>query len=82
MEGAALEIEVAASEPSNWLVTLDETWTLVTDEKGRAVFAGVPAGAHRVSLRRGAATASREVVTTDTGARLRVDIPAGSTGGR
>jgi N-acetylmuramoyl-L-alanine amidase len=81
-EGAALEIEVAATDPSNWIVTLDETWTLVSNEAGRAVFAGVPAGAHRVSLRRGAETVEREVVTTDTGARLRVDVPGSATGGR
>ena len=81
-EGAALEIEVAAPDPANWLVTLDETWTLVSNESGRAVFAGVPAGAHRVALRRGERTAEREVVTTDTGARLRVDLSEGATGGR
>ena len=81
-EGASLEIEITDSDPANWLVTLDETWTLVSNDAGRAVFASVPAGAHRVALRRGTRVVEREVVTTDTGSRLQVDVPAGATGGR
>lgn len=74
-DAGVLEIEVEAAQRAQWLVTLDETWTLVTDTDGRVAFECVPPGAHRVVLRRDGAVITREVVTVDTGARLRFDIP-------
>jgi N-acetylmuramoyl-L-alanine amidase len=62
-ELGVLEIEVEAAERAQWLVTLDETWTLVTGADGRVV------------LRRDDHVITREVVTVDTGARLRFDLP-------
>jgi len=35
----------------------------------------VPAGSHRVVLRRGDEVLTREIVTADTPARLRFDLP-------
>ncbi len=71
-EGPSLEIEVGSA---NWLVTLDETWTLVTDAVGRATFASVPPGAHELLLRRGDQVLKRDLATDETGGRLRVDVP-------
>ena len=64
-----------AAERANWLVTLDGTWTLVTGADGRAAFECVPPGTHQIVLRRGDQVLSREVVTVNTGARLRFDLP-------
>ncbi len=75
-DAGVLEVEVEAAERGEWLVTLDETWTLVTRaEDGRVAFECVPPGSHRVVLRRGEQVLTREVVTVDTGARLRFDLP-------
>jgi N-acetylmuramoyl-L-alanine amidase len=72
---ATLEVEIEAGQRASWLVTLDETWTLVTDQDGRVAFELVPAGSHRVVLRRGDEVLTREIVTADTPARLRFDLP-------
>lgn len=74
-DAGVLEIEVDAAERAQWLVTLDGTWTLVTGAEGRVSFECVPPGAHRVVLRRDDQVITREVVTVDTGARLRFDLP-------
>jgi len=42
---------------SNWLVTVDDTWRLLTSPDGEAVFDWLPAGIHQVVLRRGETTA-------------------------
>ncbi len=72
---AVLEVEVDAAQRAGWLVTLDGTWTLVTEDDGRVAFECVPAGPHQVVLRRGAQVLTRDVATVDTGARLRFDLP-------
>ena len=74
-DAAVLEVEVEAAEHANWLVTLDGTWTLVTGDDGRVAFECVPPGTHQIVLRRGDQVLSREVVTADTGGRLRFDLP-------
>jgi hypothetical protein len=72
---ATLEVAVDGAERSQWLVTLDGSWTLVSGEDGRVVFDCVPPGPHRVTLRRGQASLSGDVVTADTAARIRFDLP-------
>jgi N-acetylmuramoyl-L-alanine amidase len=69
----ALEVEVAGGPPAGWTVTLDGTWTLVTDEVGRVSFEYVPSGSHDVVLRRATDVLTRRVVTADIPARLQVD---------
>jgi N-acetylmuramoyl-L-alanine amidase len=71
-EAGALEVEVAGGAPAGWIVTLDGTWTLVTDEDGRVSFECVPPGSHDVVLRRANDVLSRHVVTADLPARLQV----------
>ena len=41
------------AEIGHWLVSVDETWRLVTSPRGEAVFDWLPPGPHRVMLRRG-----------------------------
>ncbi|MCI0452465.1 MAG: N-acetylmuramoyl-L-alanine amidase, partial [Candidatus Latescibacteria bacterium] len=74
-DAGTLEVVVDGASPERWLVTLDGTWTLVTGSDGRVAFECVPPGPHRVALRRGDQVLAGEVVTVDTTARLRFDIP-------
>jgi len=41
---------------SNWLVTVDDTWRLLTSPDGKAEFDWLPAGIHQFVLRRGETT--------------------------
>jgi N-acetylmuramoyl-L-alanine amidase len=77
-DSCVLDVEVQAPERSDWLVTLDGTWTLVSDESGRVRFECVPAGAHELHLRRGSLSLRRGVViaAAEAAARLRVDAAA------
>jgi N-acetylmuramoyl-L-alanine amidase len=67
---AALHIELSADSTarqaegaSNWLVTVDDTWRLVTSPDGKAAFDWLPPGAHRVVITRaGRAIGPLEVV--------------------
>jgi N-acetylmuramoyl-L-alanine amidase len=59
-----IQVDVTAADRRDWMVTLDGTWTLQTDERGRVVFDNVPPGPHDVRIRRAGAGMSRNVVTT------------------
>ena len=72
---ATLTVTVHEAPAVEWLVTLDETWTLVTGDDGRVVFDCVAAGPHTVALRRGARVLA-ESVTVSAGDN-RVDVPGG-----
>jgi N-acetylmuramoyl-L-alanine amidase len=39
-------------DPANWLVIVDDTWTLLTDPDGSATFHTLPAGPHTVEIQR------------------------------
>jgi hypothetical protein len=39
-----LQVDVTSADRRDWMVTLDDTWTLQSDEKGRVVFQNVPPG--------------------------------------
>jgi N-acetylmuramoyl-L-alanine amidase len=42
------------SDPTNWLVTVDKTWSLLTDPTGSATFFGLPGDqTHRIDVRKG-----------------------------
>jgi N-acetylmuramoyl-L-alanine amidase len=59
-----VQVDVTAADRRDWMVTLDGTWSLQTDERGRAVFEHVPAGSHEVRIRRAGAGMARSIVTT------------------
>jgi hypothetical protein len=59
-----VQVEVTAADRRDWMVTLDGTWSLQTDERGRAMFERVPAGPHEVRIRRAGAGMARSIVTT------------------
>jgi N-acetylmuramoyl-L-alanine amidase len=50
---------------ADWLVTLDDTWTLVTDESGRVVFDCLSPGTHAMTLRRGEQVQWRSVTVAE-----------------
>ena len=59
-EVGSLEVVIGADsldgsppESSNWLVTIDGTWRLLSSPAGTAVFSALPAGEHIVILQRG-----------------------------
>ncbi|HKW14594.1 MAG TPA: hypothetical protein VJS69_08930, partial [Candidatus Krumholzibacteria bacterium] len=58
-----MQVNVTAADRRDWMVTLDGTWTLQTDEQGHVVFNCVPPGSHDVRIRRAGAGMSRSVVT-------------------
>ena len=71
--GAPLEVEIAADDPSGWMVTLDDTWTLVTGGDGMAVFGGVTDGEHHIAVRRGPVLHQQTVATGAGAARISVE---------
>lgn len=61
-----------AGDPTNWLVTVDRTWNLLTGPEGLATFAGLTRGSrHRVELRRGGARIGSWIDVGFTGAASR-----------
>ncbi|HEX5133413.1 MAG TPA: N-acetylmuramoyl-L-alanine amidase [Candidatus Krumholzibacteria bacterium] len=73
-DGARLAVLVESSAPQDWLVTLDETWTLATGADGRVEFHAVPAGEHTVVARRG--TDIRRATLVIGSDDVRFSIPA------
>ena len=59
-----LTVDVAGADRRDWMVTLDGTWSLSTDDGGRVVFEYVPPGPHRLLVRRAGIALSRDVSTT------------------
>ena len=80
--GGALTVDVTGADRRDWMVTLDGTWSLSSDEQGRVVFDHVPAGSHRLLIRRAGVTFTRDVVTTaaSPSATLSIDPSAASPG--
>jgi N-acetylmuramoyl-L-alanine amidase len=72
---ATLTVTVHETPPADWLVTLDETWTLVTGDGGQVVFDCVAPGAHSVALRRGTRALAASVTVSVADNRL--DVPGG-----
>ena len=52
-ETASLTFNVVNAPRADWLVTLDDTWTLVTDDEGHVVFDCLAPDTHAITLRRG-----------------------------
>jgi len=79
-----LTVDITGTDRRDWMVTLDRTWSLSSNDQGRVVFDRVPAGSHELRIRRGAVTVTREVVTTaaSPAASLSVDPAAAGTPGR
>jgi hypothetical protein len=59
-----IQVDVTAADRRDWMVTLDDTWTLQADERGRVIFDSVPPGSHDVRIRRAGVGMSRTVLTT------------------
>lgn len=59
-----VQVDVTAPDRRDWMVTLDGTWSLCTDERGVVVFEHVPPGSHELRIRRAGAGMTRNVVTT------------------
>jgi len=59
---ASLTIDIGGTDRRDWLVTLDGAFSLTSNDEGRVVFDYVPAGTHRVLVRRGEVALQREVV--------------------
>jgi N-acetylmuramoyl-L-alanine amidase len=74
-----LTVDVAGADRRDWMVTLDGTWSLSSNEQGRVVFARVPSGSHRLLIRRGDVSMVRDIVTTGAApdASLTVDPAPG-----
>jgi N-acetylmuramoyl-L-alanine amidase len=52
---------------ANWLVTVDETWCLLTSPEGSAVFDWLPSGPHQIVLRRAGTTIGPFDVVLESG---------------
>jgi N-acetylmuramoyl-L-alanine amidase len=63
-EAGTLTVDVTGADRRDWMVTLDDTWSLATNDAGRVVFEYVPPGSHRLRVRRDDAVLQREVTTT------------------
>jgi len=61
-----LEVNVTAADRRDWMVTLDDTWTLQSDEKGHVAFQNVPPGSHEVRIRRAGVGFAQSVITSAT----------------
>jgi N-acetylmuramoyl-L-alanine amidase len=71
-----VQVDVAAADRRDWMVTLDGTWTLQTDERGHVVFQNVPAGSHDVRIRRAGVALTRSVITTSAEPTVSVSFDA------
>jgi N-acetylmuramoyl-L-alanine amidase len=73
-----LTVDVKSGDPRDWMVTLDGTWSLSSNENGRVVFQCVPPGAHALRVRRAGISLARDIVTTaaEPAASLLVETPA------
>ncbi|HET6348423.1 MAG TPA: N-acetylmuramoyl-L-alanine amidase, partial [Candidatus Krumholzibacteria bacterium] len=60
----SLTIDVTAADRRDWMVTLDDTWTLSSNDAGRVVFEHVAPGSHEVRIRRGGVSQVRTIATT------------------
>ncbi len=69
---ARLTVVVQSAPGADWMVTLDDTWTLMTGSDGSVTFDTVPAGEHRITVRRGSVIARQEIVTANADARITV----------
>jgi N-acetylmuramoyl-L-alanine amidase len=71
-----LQVDVMAPDRRDWMVTLDGTWSLCTDESGQVVFECVPPGAHELRVRRAGVTLKRDIATTAGEPAVSVTIDA------
>jgi N-acetylmuramoyl-L-alanine amidase len=74
----SLTVDVSGTDRRDWMVTLDGTWSLSSNEQGRVVFDRVPAGSHRLLIRRGSVTLAREIVTTPGAPAASLTVDPGS----
>jgi N-acetylmuramoyl-L-alanine amidase len=72
--GASATISLTDSLRSNWLVTLDRTWSLLSDEDGNAVFPLLAPGRYPVWIRRGAVSMSGGSLNIEAGEHGRLQI--------
>ncbi len=68
-KGASTTVTVADSLRSNWLVTLDRTWSLLTDDLGNAVFTLLPPGTYPVWIRRGGVSMNGGTIRVEAAGR-------------
>jgi N-acetylmuramoyl-L-alanine amidase len=76
-EDAALAVTVAGNggeEAANWLVTVDGVWRLLVSDRGLAEFDALPAGAHRLVLRRGNRVVGPYDISIEPGERAVFDV--------
>jgi N-acetylmuramoyl-L-alanine amidase len=66
-----VDVTIGGHDPSNWRVTIDNTWTLVTGPTGRVVFEKLPAGSHTVRAGNGQSTFT-DRIEVETGEPARV----------
>jgi N-acetylmuramoyl-L-alanine amidase len=81
--GGTLTVDVIGADRRDWMVTLDGTWSLSSDENGRVVFDYVPPGPHRLLVRRADVSLTRDVVTTAAAPSASLSVeptPAASPG--
>lgn len=71
-----MQVDVAAPDRRDWMVTLDGTWSLCTDEAGRVVFASVPPGPHQILVRRAGVVITKTVVTAAAQPSVSVSVDA------
>jgi N-acetylmuramoyl-L-alanine amidase len=71
---ARLDITVADPVPAGWMVTLDDTWTLVTGPNGRVRCSALAPGEHRILARRGDTTFRETIVVTSADASMTLPV--------
>lgn len=77
-DSGTVDVRCATGEAAEWRITLDDTWTLVTDAAGTASFERVSLGEHVVRAHKSGRTISQRVLVSP-GERSRVIISPGPT---
>jgi len=73
-DSAVLEVRVDHASAAGWLVTVDDTWTLVTGDDGRVRFENLPEGPRRVRAVRGTRRTEGEAVWLSGAAPVRLVV--------
>ena len=75
-----LTVDITGSDRRDWMVTLDRTWSLSSNDQGRVTFDRVPPGAHELLIRRAGVAMTREIVTSADSPAASLSVDPASTG--
>lgn len=71
-----VQIDTGDDDKANWLVTLDESWNLLTDPSGAARFEALQRGSHTLSVRKQEIRLLREIDIESAGRSVITIVPA------